>query len=203
MKEIYLQSEQKKNRRFLIIILMLILFGLTCIFLSRPIYVMKTYSEAEELFDRYRYDFALEKLKIIEDADYKDTAAYISLCNAYKCVMRGQYEDAYSYLDSAHFKYQSETRLESINEVIDSISNGCYRLYLREIEQKNGSNISYNSPTPSKSTTTHSHSSRPSTGYSDGPSTEGFYDPEDFYYEYYDDFYDYEDAEDYYYDHAD
>lgn len=43
---------------------------------------------------------------------------------------------------------------------------------------------------------------KPNSSSNSGPNVEGFSDPEDFYDEYWDDFFDYEDAEDYYYDHG-
>lgn len=46
------------------------------------------------------------------------------------------------------------------------------------------------------------NSSDSSQSYDEGPSTEGFYDPEDFYDWYRDDFIDLEEAEDYYYSHG-
>lgn len=72
---------------------------------------------------------------------------------------------------------------------------------------------SYNSSTTYKPSYTPQPSSRPSAtpklstrstkkSGSSGLNASDYYHPDDFYYDYYDDFYDYEEAEDYYYSHG-
>lgn len=191
---------ERKKRKIILVIVIAICIAAALLF--RPIQIIITYNQALELLDNDEYELALTKLETIKHSNFLDTFSLICLCKADKYKNKNIY-DAKMLINEIDFRFQTEERLEKFNDYIDRFNKEYeeYResFYDRLFENKRY----YYSPAPSKSTTKHHYSSRPSTGYSDGPSMEGFYDPEDFYDEYYDDFYDYEDAEDYYYEHAD
>lgn len=203
--------ETKKGRKpstiwaaCLVGILVAILVCLVCF----HVWVNDVYEKGEELIATDDYQGAQAQLSKIEDRNYKDTAALLLLCKAHIYYDAGKITNAHSALDSASFSYQTEESMKTIEAFTDQV-NRAYTEYRdqfdRELEAIERKYAATPKPSPSPSPTPRP-TRRPSTsarksGTDDPFDVNDYSHPDDFYYDHRDDFYDFEDAEDYFYEH--
>ena len=138
-------------------------------------------------------------VKILE-VDYKDTKSLYALCRAHIYYDKGSAVYAYGELRYVMFRYQPDARMKVISKFRE-VLNEAYNA-----SRKSSGSRSWNYSTPGRRTPVPTASPRKNWSHPkrtpSGPSTDGFVHPEDFYDWYYDDFWDYEEAEEYYYSHG-
>ncbi len=159
-----------------------------------------SYDKAERLIAEEKFDSALELLKAIEKSDYKDTKALINYCTAHKYYEEGDYLSCFGILElHTKFRYQSEEQLEKINRLKDDALDKSWEKIKKEESEKKKDEDEDEEDT----------GFFPSGGYhskndDDDPyNADDYAHPDDFYYDHYDDFFDYYEAEDYYNEHND
>ncbi len=95
-----------------------------------------TYNKAEDLIAKEEYIEAVHILRDIEDKNYKDTEALITLCNAHYSCSVGRDWLGYENLKDVEFKYQTKEQLEKI-EAFKSEIRTVYYDHLSEEYEKN------------------------------------------------------------------
>ena len=153
------------------------------------------YEQALALYDAEDYDGAYNLFYPLRD--WKTEAnAYAHICRARVLLSQGKPTEArWEMYDVSLFSLPEEFALtvQSVNRTIDSAISAAQP-------------ASTPAPTPTPATRP-SWTPTPSTGRKwydeDEYDASDYDDPDDFYYDHYDDFFDYYDAEDYWYDHYD
>jgi len=84
--------------------------------IMKNISITKTYEYAQTLIENDSYEGALSELKKIEDNNYKDTEALISLCEAHIDFGAGNVSGAYFKLEDETFRYQTPEQQKKIAE---------------------------------------------------------------------------------------
>ncbi|MCQ2455652.1 MAG: hypothetical protein MJ090_05900 [Clostridia bacterium] len=194
-----------------VIIFMLLLAAASWFFQNK--YTVNTYNNALQLIDNDSYKTAKTELEKIVEFDYKDTDDLIKLCEAHISYDNGC-TGAYSKIDDLEFKYQTKERLEKIYYFIEKSKleyNEFFDKLLENSKPKNSDNStisqpSYNSGSSStyksKSYSYKSRSNNDDEDYDEFHANEYKF-AEDFYDDHYEDFFDFDDAEDYFNAHND
>lgn len=169
----------------------------------------KTNKEAEALYitaethiwEYEDFEQAKELLETIE-IDYKDKEPLIAYCQAKIDFYSGNVADAYFSKDEMIFSYQTTENLEKISLFMEVIDDG-YDEYLKEkYSSKEETTTQKNNTSQYKPNTQYkpSYSYKPS--YDDDPyDIDRYRNEEDFYYDNYDNFIDYYEAEKYFKEH--
>ena len=158
------------------------------------------YRTAEKLIAEEKYADALNELGKI-NGSYQDSNGLEELCRAHQYEAKGEYGLAYACLYKASFRYQDTAQMQKINIFKARMEQGFYREVESELEEERKAEA--------ESTTDENKKSKnkwlPSSGGwddDDDPYDASDYShPDDFYYDHYDDFYDFEEAEEYYEEH--
>lgn len=158
------------------------------------------YVQAEDLiWNKRDYEGAIELLENIE-IDYKDKEPLIVYCQAMIDYLNGDIEAAFLSKDDMIFGYQTDehlNRLRSFKEVLDCE----YDEYLDEKYPSKNENIVVYEPTTKY---VPSYNYKPSYKPDDDPyDIDRYSNEEDFYYDNYDNFIDYYEAEKYFKEHKD
>lgn len=114
-----LSAIQKKKRNTHIItacIFGAVIAGLITISAVNTAKLASAYDKAVMLVDSSSYKEAKELFEEIEEKNYHDTAAYITLCEAHIDYDRGHISDAYYGMDKIHFYYLTSDQSKSIDE---------------------------------------------------------------------------------------
>jgi len=173
--------------------------------ISSTIKIDKIYKSAEEYIIQEKYKEAADLLKSIEEKKYKDTFGLITLCECYIDYEKGRGADAYYDLKNIEFHWQNAEQLLKIrefekvlqdehNQYIKRMAENAQKKYeekkrIEEAEKK------------AKSKSTSKYVPKYKEDKSDPYNAKDYRNEEDFYYDHYDDFFDYYDAEQYYRDH--
>lgn len=218
------EQQKKSDRRFIRnIIIVIVLVTVIPVFINKIhfIGVEGDYSHAKELLGYGRYEEANEIFRHIrrEETYYKDVDAYISMCYAYIDYENGDIAGAYESMSIASFRYLTKEESAEITAFRNLLSEE-YDRYLKKAaeEERNGKfyagrlrnkydvPMDYKYFTPVTTTTSYvykpSPSPKPSEEY-DPYNAKDYKHPEDFYFDHYYDFFDFYDAENYYYEHCD
>ena len=207
-------SVKRKN----IIVFIVIVFAFFAIIaiskISHSYYVESKYNKAIALIDEAFYNEAKEQLKIIENEYYKDANDLIKLCEAHISYNNGCC-GVYMTIDDLGFEYQTKERKEAINEFIKK-SKTEYDEFFQQLLEDNWKQVDELKKDPDSSFYSDKNQSNNSSSYSFSPyrssskdddddtyNAKYYSNEEDFYYDHYDDFFDYYDAEDYYNEHND
>lgn len=91
----------------------------------------KAYDKAVSLVDSGSYNEAKELFEEIEEKNYHDTAAYISLCEAHIDYDKGRISSAYYDMNNVRFYYLSDEQTKSLNSFIDTLE-ADYDVYINE-----------------------------------------------------------------------
>ena len=203
-------EKHKKERRKITLRRMACLAGVIAVVVTLiiviPTKTERTYRKAEKALVKGYYSTAICELIKIEDENYKDSEALMNLCYAYADYEAGRPVSAYSYLKDQQFHDVTKELAESIAAFRDILEQE-YEAYAAETEpatEKPKSAAEKTEPTTAVASSSNKKTgSRSSSGKDPyAPDTDGFYSPEDFYDWYYDDFFDYEEAEEYYEEHG-
>jgi len=84
--------------------------------------ITSAYFRAEEFIAAANYQEALNELRSIEDADYRDTKPLIRLCSAYTAYDNGRIIEAYRNLLEIEFNWQTEDQLSRIEQLQTKVS---------------------------------------------------------------------------------
>lgn len=206
-------NKKKKKKKTIIILSTAILFMLllaTASWFFQSKYTAVTYNVALQLIDNGSFEKAKTQLEKIVEFDYKDTDDLIKLCEAHISYDDGHI-GAYMSISDLEFKYQSKKRREKINAFIEK-SRAEYEAFfdkpVEESKPKSSDNSSSIQP---------SYGSGGSSGYKSGSysyksrsnddddeyNVKDYKFAEDFYDDHYEDFFDFDDAEDYFNAHND
>ena len=107
------QERARKSRTRKIVFLILVLLMISA-FAAERFYVFSIYSDAETMIFEERFEEARSMLEKIKDQNYKDKAALLLLCDAHEAYSDGYYASAYYIMEEAHFYYQSDEHMNSI-----------------------------------------------------------------------------------------
>ena len=159
------------------------------------------YRAAESLVWNEYYSNAIQKLEALEDENYKDTQALIAYCQSHIKYARGDYKNAYFDLYGVQFKHQNAQNSEEIRryrEILNDIYNSYIEnsIYSYKAASTTARTTKYE-PTTKRSYNYKSYTKNRTT-YADPYDAKSYGNADDFYYDHYDDFFDYEEAEDYY-----
>ena len=192
-----------------VIIFMLLFAAASWYFQNK--YTVNTYNNALQLIDNDSYKAAKTELEKIVEFDYKDTDDLIELCEAHI-----SYDDGccgvYWDIENLEFKYQTKERLDKINAFIEK-SKAEYKEFFDKLVEESKAQHSDSSASSRPSYSSSSSSTYKSKSYSyKSRSNDDDYDEynvkdykfaEDFYDDHYEDFFDFDDAEDYFNAHND
>ena len=163
-----------------------------------------TYNKAVQLAIDGEYSEAEELFQSIEEHHYKDTDAFIVFCRSADMYYgKGNYEYGHSRLDEMNF----ENLTDEQNAVIEDFKAALTKDYKAGQKQKKSEETATTKPAPETTkpepATTKAYqeptTKKPST-QKDPYGANEFAHPDDFYYDHVDDFWDYEEAEDYFYE---
>ena len=167
-----------------------------------------------------QWDAALKALEGPKDAGYLDSEGLYYYCigrefyDSGACSMAmGEFIEALKYLENDYYKKDAEGFLKLTESIYQKKSAEAEELKrLREQEQKAAEEAKKKEALESQRLQREENKkkweeARKRNGskkitFSDEPDVSGFYNPDDFYEFYYDEFFSYEDAESYYYDHG-
>lgn len=215
VKEKYLSNRtsdeilhDEKGKRKLILILLLISAVLIAIPVTDKIIkeykADEIYVQAEDLiWNKRDYEGAIELLESIE-IDYKDKEPLIALCEAQIDYKKGYKVSAYRHMDDVYFGFQTDENLEKIR-TFKEILNDAYSDYMKEyLEEKYSVSFDDDEKVTVESTTKYvpKYNGSSSNKYDDDPyDIDRYSNEEDFYYDNYDNFIDYYEAEKYFKEH--
>ena len=171
-----------------------------------PTKTERSYLKAEKALVQGNYSTVIYELALIEEENYKDRKALMHLCCAYNDYEAGRPLSAYSWLKDQQFHDVTKELAEKIAAFRDILEQE-YEAYAAETEpatEKMKPAAEKTEPTTAATSSLYKEATgRSSSGKkSYAPDTDSFYSPEDFYDWYYDDFFDYEEAEEYYEEHG-
>lgn len=205
----------EKRERNVFVVLTLIAAGAMIVFGFKNFKLAEAvcdYRDGIELIHQGEYIEATAKLGSTSCKEYRDSRGLIVYCLARDCYNNGSVVVAREKLDELNQEYKI-TNFQMANEIkkFEKKVDDEYNKYLKEKEEEEQTKAEPERKRPSTTepaeTTTQKKYSyrRPSYQKEDKGdyNPQDYYDPEDFYDDYYDDFADYEEAEDYYYDHED
>ncbi len=155
--------------------------------------VENLYLQAQQLVDTDQYDQAEPLLWELQKRDYRDSWSLLQLCRAKMKYPGGDdSESAYYLMLNVEFYYQTPESQAKIDKYVASLE-AAHELYwkIQLAQEKEKESEPLLLPYGGNGGSYHKD-----------PGVDEFSDPEDFYDWYADDFYDYEDAEDYYYGHG-
>ena len=174
-------------------------------------YTVNKYNRALQLIDSDSYKDAKKELQKIVEFDYKDTDDLIKLCEAHISYDNGCC-GVYFDIDDLDFEYQTKERKDKINAFIKK-SKLEYEAYFDKLVDDSKPKNPDNSASSQPSDSSGNSSSYKSKSYSYKPRRkDSDYDEynvkdykfaEDFYDDHYEDFFDFDDAEDYFNSHND
>lgn len=146
------------------------------------------------------YDTALENFYKCSYS-FNDTFEWEQLIKGHECLVKGEYADAYDYVEYINFQYLTQEQKAFVDKRIGEIEKA-YEKYEKTQETTTRLNVT---TTRSAETTTRYYytTKKHKTTDSDPYDAKSYGNEEDFYYDHYDDFYDYYDAENYYDEHQD
>lgn len=200
------QDNKVKYKRTIILLLILaVLIGVP--FADKMIKESKAdeiYVQAEDLiWNKRDYEGAIELLESIE-INCKDKEPLIALCEAHIDYKKGYKVSAYRHMDDVYFGFQTDKNLEKIRrfkEILDDAYSDYWSEYLEEkysISSDDDKKVTVESTT--KYVPKYNGSS--SNKYDDDPyDIDRYRNEEDFYYDNYDNFIDYYEAEKYFKEH--
>lgn len=197
------------NSGTLAVLVISILFAVAVIGVGATIIYQKsgfrgTYNKAVQLAIDGEYSEAEELFQSIEEHHYKDTDAFIVFCRSADMYYgKGNYEYGHSRLDEMNF----ENLTDEQNAVIEDFKAALTKDYKAGQKKKKTDEAATTKPAPETTKpepeTTKAYqeptTKKPSTN-KDPYGANEFAHPDDFYYDHVDDFWDYEEAEDYYYE---
>ena len=205
------KAYEKKVRRNIIIAVSVYAVLVVSVILIQEIPKMVRYNEAIDLMNQGQLEEA--QTRFLKMDEYRDSMAYYYCCKAQQDAEKGYYSSAHYDLYMVKQKYHLSASKypEGLNEkLIEKIETG-YDAYIRAesartlASMKAGSSVSPKTKTTQKKTYTYTKKRSKSTTppEEDDPLNARSYDnSEDFYDDNYYDFFDYEEAEDYYYEHG-
>ncbi|MBQ0083538.1 MAG: hypothetical protein KBS52_02080 [Clostridiales bacterium] len=203
-------SKKKMMIIILAVIIFIVLLSAGSAFLQNK-YTEDAYNNALHLIDNDSYKAAKTELEKIAEYDYKDTDDLIKLCEAHISYEGGS-SGAYMLIDDLKFEYQTKERLDKINAFIEK-SRAEYKEFFDKLVEESKAQHSDSSASSQPSYSSSSSSTYKSKSYSyKSRSNDDDYDEynvkdykfaEDFYDDHYEDFFDFEDAEDYFNAHND
>ena len=192
-----------------VIIFMLLFAAASWYFQNK--YTVNTYNNALQLIDNDSYKTAKKELEKIAEFDYKDTDDLIELCEAHISYDEGC-TGAYMKIDDLDFEYQTKERRDKINAFIEK-SRAEYKEYFDKLvadsKPKNPDNSTISQPSYSSGSSStyksksYSYKSRSNDDDYDEYNVKDYKFAEDFYDDHYEDFFDFDDAEDYFNAHND
>lgn len=207
----------KRNKNKLLIILIIILVLLIPIYTHHKL--VSKYNDAVQKIVSENFDDGLKLISELEEYNYKDSKFWKSFCEACVDYENGDYNQAYEIM--ANRFYSNEMEDEQI-QFVDGWKNKIRKAYKDKKNKSTGTNSekkeyknytkqnrtsSYGESkykkTSKKSTTkrytTKKYSKKRTTTKKKDPyNASDYMNPEDFYDDHYDDFFDYYDAEDYF-----
>ena len=107
------KHKSKVRTTCIIVAVSLVLIAIPII---KTVKISVTYNKAVSLVDSASYEMAEEIFKEIEDKHYRDTSAYLLLCEAHKDYNAGYIPSAHYALDKANFHYLSKEQKKEVND---------------------------------------------------------------------------------------
>ena len=196
-----MESEQKQNNggKFLIILILIVAAVLIlCEILPGIISDIKTksaYRNAEELIDAEEYAKARDLLRSIT-VTYLDSDGLEALCEAHICADKGDYSLAYAYLYPVTFHHQSSAQMQKINRFKSNMEQEFYREVDRETVEESESTADTEKRKPANNG--QGQNAKKPKPDEDPFGASDYLHPDDFYYDHFDDFVDFEEAEEYF-----
>lgn len=146
LKEVYQRSTpqeelerlKKAKKKHAILICTVLVVGLIVLATVSTINSQRlhsTYSEAEALIAQGHYEQAKELLESIQEKNYQDTEALISLCKAHEEYSAGRAIDAYYTMNGVVFNFQSESQKAEILSFRHTLISE-YNAYNRKIQER-------------------------------------------------------------------
>lgn len=126
-----IHRKKRKGRIITISIFAVIIAGLITIFAVNSAIISNAYDKAVALVDSGAYKEAKELFKEIEEKNYQDTAAYISLCEAHIDYDRGSISSAYYDMYEVRFSYLSSEQTKAVDNFTATLKTE-YDVYLKE-----------------------------------------------------------------------
>lgn len=134
LSEDELSAIHNKKRKGWIItscIVGVIIAGLITISAVNSSKLANAYEKAVALVDSGSYTEAIELFEEIEEKNYHDTVAYISLCEAHIDYDRGYISSAYYDMNKVRFSYLSSEQEKVVNDFVATLKDE-YDVYLKE-----------------------------------------------------------------------
>lgn len=202
-----LQDKKDRNKRILVLSLTLaVLIAIPVT--NKAIKEYKAdeiYVQAESLiWDNQDYVGAKDLLESIE-IDYKDKESLIALCEAKIDYKAGYKIAAYEHMDEVYFGFQTDKNLEKIR-TFKELLNNAYSEYMRKyLEEKYSVSFDDDEKEIIESTTRYvpKYNGSSSSKDDDPYDVDRYRNAEDFYYDNYESFLDYYEAEKYFEEHKD
>lgn len=126
-----IHKKKHKGRIITSCIIGVVIAGLITLWAVNFAKLANTYDKAVTFVDRSSYKEAIELFEEIKEKKYRDTAAYILLCEAHSDYDRGDISSAYYDMKSAHFSHLSSKQEKSVNDFA-AILKDEYDVYLKE-----------------------------------------------------------------------
>jgi len=134
-----LSAIQKKKRKGKIIttcVFATIIISLITISAVNTAKLSNAYNKAVLLVDNGSFEEAKTAFEEIEEKNYHDTAAYISLCKAHIDFEKGRISSAYYDMNNVQFYYQTSEQIKSVSDFVSTLKTK-YDEYLKEKSESN------------------------------------------------------------------
>ena len=200
-------NKKRMRRKILISVSILVVLVISAI-LMYEIHRMRVYNEAVELMNQGQLNEANDRFYKLHD--YRDSMALYYCCRAKLDAERENYSIAYLDLCFVRDKYRlpASRYPEFLNEELLNKIDAGYDAYMRERSAKAMADMIADSARDARknqkktSQSTKKRSTSTPKPEDDPLNARSYANPEDFYDDNYYDFFDYEEAEDYYYEHG-
>lgn len=175
--------------------------------LVRSSITQNTYLKAEELVRAGLYEEAKVLFEKIEESDFKDTSAYLILCEAHIYYDAGDLQSAYETVKYV-FLINASVDMKNAADNFEAMVNREHaaltdprNIYTDRIRNRYDVPITYDRFTTETTATSYVYKPSKPKEDDDPYNAKDYMHPEDFYEDHYYDFFDFYDAENYFYEH--
>ena len=202
-------TAKRKTNRGITCLILIIAFGVLLVLINKlPDIIIGVenriaYTKAEKMITDGDYSNALDELQKIL-GEYKDSDGLNALCRAHEYESEGDCKMAYVCLYDVTFSYQNAEQMGEINNFKSRMEQCFYEKVDREFEEERKAekeSAETKAENSSSGKRGYYYNSSKSNSDDDPYNASDYSHPDDFYYDHYDDFWDYEEAEEYYEEH--
>ena len=202
-------TAKRKTNRGITCLILIIAFGVLLVLINKlPDIIIGVenriaYTKAEKMITVGDYSNALDELQKIL-GEYKDSDGLNALCRAHEYESEGDCKMACVCLYDVTFRYQNAEQMREINNFKSRMEQCFYEEVDRETEEERKAekeSVETKAENSGSGKSGYYYKSSKSNSDDDPYNASDYSHPDDFYYDHYDDFWDYEEAEEYYEEH--